>query len=93
VPNRVVVEVVSQALKPIPVNFDAPWNVYPSVTTFPTFHPDRSAFISLAFQKVRYREVAEVVFHLLMAVPTNVAALGLPLDAYVPPSSRHEESA
>ena len=38
----------SHALKPVPVNFRAPRNVCSSVTTFPTFHPDRSAFISLA---------------------------------------------
>ena len=72
--------------KPFPVNLDAPKNVPSSVTTFPTFHPVRSAFISLASRKVRDREVAEAVSHLLMAVPTNVAALELPFHANDPPA-------
>jgi hypothetical protein len=48
VPDREVAEAVSHALKLVPVNLDAPWNVLYSVTTFPTFHPLRSAFISPA---------------------------------------------
>ena len=37
--------------------------------------------------------MAEAVSHLLMAVPTNVAALGLPLLADDPPSFRFFENA
>ena len=72
-----VADAVSHALKPVPVNLYALLNVWYRLPTFATFHPDRSAFISLAPMKVPSREVAEEVSHLLMAVPTNVAALGL----------------
>ena len=39
---------MSHASIPVPVNLAAPANVFSSVVTFPTFHPVRSAFISLA---------------------------------------------
>jgi hypothetical protein len=71
---REVAEAVSHALKPVPLNFDALLNVPARLTTFPTFHPDRSAFISLAPPKVSYREVAEVVSHALKPIPVNFDA-------------------
>ena len=75
------------SVPPVPLNLDAPKNVRSSETTFPTFHPLRSAFISTAALKAKARLVVEAVFHLLIAVPTNVAALGLPLATYDPPAS------
>ena len=65
---------VSQALKPIPVNFGAPWNMFTNVTTFPTFHPVRSAFISIAPLKVPSREVADAVSHEVKPDPVNLDA-------------------
>jgi hypothetical protein len=90
-----VTEVVIHELKPVPVNFDAPLNVSLSDVTLATLHPLRSAFISPApALKVQYREVAEVVIHLLMSVPTNAEALELPLATYEPPASfRFSENA
>jgi hypothetical protein len=91
--DREVMEVVIHELKPVPTNLDAKLNVCASVVTLPTLHQLRSAFISPATQKVRSREVTEVVIHLLMSVPTNVAALGLPFTKYVPPTFRYLENA
>ena len=91
---RVVTEVVSHDPKPVPANLDAPWNVHSSIVTLATFHPLRSEFISAAALKVECREVAEVVVHLLIAVPTNVDAFGLPFTTCEPPvTSRFWEKA
>jgi hypothetical protein len=60
---------------PVPVNLDALLNVDVSVTTFPTFHPVRSAFISSASRKVPARDVTDVVSHKLKPVPENLDAL------------------
>ena len=69
-----VAEAVSHELNPVPANFDAPWNVLNSDVVLPTFHPVRSAFISLASSKVEYRVVVEAVSHELNPVPVNLDA-------------------
>ena len=81
----VVTEAVSHEFKPVPINFVAPLNVASIVTTLATFHPLRSAFIRNAKKNVSRREVAEGVIHLLMAVPTNISAWGLPFATCEPP--------
>ena len=51
------------------------------MTTFPTFHPVRSAFISLAPRKVKYRVVVEAVSHELNPFPMNLnASTNVPLS-------------
>jgi hypothetical protein len=72
--DMVVTTATSHVSTPVPVNFDAPLNVFSSVTTFLTFHPFRSAFISLAWQKVQDRVVVEEVSHEAKPVPVNLDA-------------------
>jgi hypothetical protein len=69
---------------------DARKNVFCSVTTFPTFHPVKSAFISLASSKVLRRVVAEVVSHALNPVPENLVAKANVLSSAVTLAVFHE---
>ena len=87
VPYIVVTSAVFHCPMPLPVKADAWLNVIAREITLDVIQLEKSASMELAPRKVWYSIVKDDVVHLLIAAPTNVAALGLPFATYAPPAS------